>query len=610
MKSVATVLQITRGLLILTPSEYEKSDGGLQIKSRKGGSGSGTVFNVPQVFELNDSLKERPYEKSEELAAFVKRCAESVQMELGDIFMCIEDEDILITKEYKHPVAKEKLLPTFARVEAENVLHNEVSKHTVLNFEYGQQYGKASKTEDVSASLFAMNTALLMDIRSNFESAGLHIVKIAPPIAGMLYTAKMDINSATRSIALLSVDYAAIRLVILRNGAPVFQQSYSSILEDIVELLMLEFGMSKLGVLELIRAEGLGVCNKCHSAQTRKQTMTMLSNAVSEVVRSLRMVMSTMRIDIDLIVYCDTLAKVPNLAAYCRQEGLSAPNENVISLFSGGKVPPVASQAAVQNGYDASSFITLNGLLNMPVGEANLLRGSILSDVVKENKSKIGNFVAGTIGVIAAAWMAITGGWWAALQIRENNDNATLEEPKYKRAEQLVNEEKEYIKKLEDLAYDVSVLPRTVMKTSGIVTHFYTDIEEQVESTSGISFSHNEQKISTNIVAKDFDAIVDFKYKLNDEGYFHIGDNFVANIQRLEKSNTTTELYGYSGGITVTITEQAQAEGAAEFEKDLEAKAVKDAQKREEEKKKEKEKEKKSSETSKTETSQSSKSTV
>ena len=78
MKSVATVLQITRGLLILTPSEYEKSDGGLQIKSRKGNAGSATVFNVPQVFELNDSLKERPYEKSEELAAFVKRCAESV----------------------------------------------------------------------------------------------------------------------------------------------------------------------------------------------------------------------------------------------------------------------------------------------------------------------------------------------------------------------------------------------------------------------------------------------------------------------------------------------------------------------------------------------------
>ena len=607
MKSVATVLQITRGLLILTPSEYEKSDGGLQIKSRKGNAGSATVFNVPQVFELNDSLKERPYEKSEELAAFVKSCAESVKMELGDIFMCIEEEDILITKEYKHPVAKEKLLPTFARVEAENVLHSEVGKYTVLNFEYGQQYGKASKTEDVSASLFAMNTALLTDIRANFEAAGLHIAKISPPIAGMLYTAKMDINSSTRSIALLSVDYAAIRLVILRNGAPVFQQSYSSVLEDIVELLMLEFGMSKLGVLELIRDEGLGVCNKCHSAQTRKQTMTMLSNAVSEVVRSLRMVMSTMRIDIDLIVYCDTLAKLPNLANYCRQEGLSAPNENVISLFSGGKVPPAASQAAVQSGYDATSFITFNGLLNMPIGEANLLRGSILSDVVKENKSKIGNVVAGGVGVIAFAWMAIVGGWWAALQIRENNDIATLAEPKYKRAEQLVNDEREYTQKLENLHIDIATLPRTVMKTSGIVTRFFTDIDEQLESTSGISFTHATNSISTSMLAKDLDAFVDFRYKTNDDGYFHIGDVFYAGRQKLSGSNTSTEAYGYSGSLVLTITDKAMAEGAEEFEKELAEKEERDAKKAEEAKKQEKNKTK---ESSSGESSQSSKSTV
>ena len=605
MKSVATVLQITRGLLILTPSEYEKSDGGLQIKSRKGSSGSATVFNVPQVFELNDSLKERPYEKSEELAAFVKSCAASVKMELGDIFMCIEDEDILITKEYKHPVAKDKLLPTFARVEAENVLHADVAKYTVLNFEYGQQYGKASKAEDVSASLFAMNTALLTDIRANFEAAGLHIAKISPPIAGMLYTAKMDINSSTRSIALLSVDYAAIRLVILRNGAPVFQQSYSSVLEDIVELLMLEFGMSKLGVLELIRDEGLGVCNKCHSAQTRKQTMTMLSNAVSEVVRSLRMVMSTMRIDIDLIVYCDTLAKLPNLANYCRQEGLSAPNENVISLFSGGKLPPAASQAAVQSGYDPTSFITFNGLLNMPIGEANLLRGSILSDAVKENKSKIGNFIAGGIGVVAFAWMAIVGGWWAALQIRENNDIATLAEPKYKRAEQLVNDEREYTTKLENLRIDIATLPRTVMKTSGIVTHFFTDIDEQLESTSGISFTHATNSISTSMLAKDFDTFVDFRYKTNEDGYFYIGDVFSAGRQKLSGSNTTTEAYGYSGSLVLTITEKAMAEGAEEFDKELAEKEARDAQKAEEEKKNEKAKE-----SSSTESSQSSKSAV
>ena len=608
MKSVATVLQITRGLLILTPSEYEKSDGGLQIKSRKASSGSESQFNVPQVFELNDSLKERPYEKSEELAAFVKRCAASVNMELGDIFMCIEDEDVLITKEYTHPQAKDKLLPTFARIEAENVLHNEVNKYTVLNFEYGQQYGKANKSEDVAASLFAMNTGLLTDIRSNFESAGLHIVKITPPIAGLLYTAKKDFNSATRTIAVISVDYSATRLVILKNGAPIFQQSYSSVAEDIVELFMLEFGMSKLGVLEMIREEGLGVCNKCNSAQTRKQTMTMLGNAVGELVRSLRMVMSQQRVDIDLIVYCDTLAAIPNLVNYCRQEGLSAPTENVINLFSGGAKPPVASQAATNKGYDATSFITLNGVLSMPIGEANLLKGSVLADVVKENKSKIGNYVAGGLGVIAAAWMAIVGGWWAALQIRENTDVATLAESKYQRAQQLIDDEREYIQKLENLRIDVETLPRTVMKTSGIVTHFFTDIDEQVESTSGMNFNHSQQSITTTIVAKDFDAFVDFKYKLNDEGYFRMTDNFVASIVASE-GNATSTVSAYTGGITVLVTEKAQQEGAEEFTKELEEKAV-EKKEREKQEEQNKEKDKKDSSQSSSQSSQTSTATA
>lgn len=576
MKSVATVLQLTRGLLILTPSEYEKSDGGLQIKTRKGPSGSETTFNVPQIFELNDSLKERPYEKSDELAAFVKRCAESVSMELGDIFMCIEDEDVLITKEYKHPQAKDKLLPTFARVEAESVLHQEVGKYTILNFEYGQQYGKASKSEDVSASLFAMNTGLLTDIRANFEAAGLHIVKIAPPIAGMLHTAKTDLNSATRAIAVISIDYAATRLVVLHNGAPVFQQSFSSVLEDIAELFMLEFGVSKLGALDMIRQEGLGVCSKCHSAQTRKQTMTMLDNAAGEILRNLRMVISTLRIDIDQIVLCDTLAKVPNIANYCRQVGLTAPMENVVNLFSGNSRPPIASQAAIQKNYDASAFITLNGLLNMPLTEANLLRGSVLADMVKDNKSKIGNYVAGGLGFLAAIWMVGVGGWWAALQIRQNTDVATLAKPEYQRAEKLVSEVKEYEQKLENLRIDVATLPRTVMKTSGVVTHFFTDIDEQVESTSGLDFIHSTQTINTTIVTKDFDSMVDFKYKLNDEGYFKMSDNFTANITALN-GNTQNPVSAYTGGIQVMITEKAQAEGAEEFEKDLQAKEAKEA---------------------------------
>lgn len=59
-------------------------------------------------------------QKADELAQFVKRCAESIGLNLGDVFVCIEDEDNVVSTEYTHPAAKDKMLPAYARVEAEN----------------------------------------------------------------------------------------------------------------------------------------------------------------------------------------------------------------------------------------------------------------------------------------------------------------------------------------------------------------------------------------------------------------------------------------------------------------------------------------------------------
>ncbi len=578
MKSVATVMQLTRSLLILTPAEYDKPEGGLAGK-RKGG-GMPTNFSVPQIFELNESLKDHPYEKSEELAAFVKRCAESVGMQLGDIFLCIEDEDILITKEYKHHVEqKDKLLLTYARVEAEAVLHQEVEKYTILNFEYGQQYGKANKTEDVSASLFAMNTAMLTDIRANFASAGLKLVKVTPPIAGMLYTAKADLNSATRAIAVISMDFAATRLVVLHNGAPVFQQSFSSVLEDIAEMLMLEFGISKLGAIDLIRQEGLGVCNKCNNAQTRKQTMAMLENAAGEIVRNLRMVISTMRLDIDLIVLCDALAKIPNIGPFCRQVGLTAPMEKVTNLFSGQSQAPTVTSSAQQKGFESTSFITLNGILTMPMPEANLLQGetNILSAMAKESGNKLGNIVAGGLGFIAAVWMIAVGGWWIALQIQQNNDENTLKDQRFTYAEDLIAREKKYTELTQNMAKNLEILPTTKYKMSTIVDHIYKEIVEKTVSTDsiGIQKSYNTETESEFVVTdiettvKTYDDFVSLKDKIEDAGFFTVAEELsISKAENTAAAEAKSIVYKVSMQIGVTekgfedskLTEKEQQE--------------------------------------------------
>lgn len=526
MKTVATVLQITRGLLILTNAEYDKPEGGFAAKNKR--SSLPTNFSVPQIFELNDSLKDHPFEKAEELAAFVKRCAESVSMELGDVFLCIEDEDVLITKEYKHAPAKEKLLPTFARVEAENVLHQEVDKYTILNFEYGQQYGKSNKAEEISASLFAMNTGLLTDIRIGFEKENIRIAKITPPIAGMLYTAKEDINSATRAVAVISMDFAATRLVVLHNGAPVFQQSFSSVLEDIAEMFSLEFGISKMGAIDLIRQEGLGVCNKCKSAATRKQTMTMLDNAAGEILRNLRMVISTKRLDIDEIVLIDALAKLPNISNYCRQVGLTAPIENVTRLFSGGSQPPTAAASASEKGYDTTSFITLNGILTMPPGEANLLMGeaNVLSGLGDAGGSKLGKLITTGVGVIAALWMVGTLGWWGLLEVQKTNDTQELNDKKYADAKQLIADEALWEKQAASVEANLALLPTTSLKAADVVTNLFEQVKDKVKACEGFEIDSEAYTASTEVDIDNLDAYVALKNEIDEQGYFKVGDTY------------------------------------------------------------------------------------
>ncbi len=581
-------MQVTRSLLILTPAEYDKPEGGLAGK-RKGGA-MPTNFSVPQIFELNESLKDHPFEKSEELAAFVKRCAESVQMDLGDIFLCIEDEDILITKEYKHHVeSKPKMLLTYARVEAEAVLHSDVEKYTILNFEYGQQYGKANKTEDVSASLFAMNTGMLTDIRANFSAAGLRIVKVTPPIAGLLYTSKADLNSATRAIAVISMDFAATRLVVLHNGAPVFQQSFSSVLEDIAEMLMLEFGISKLGAIDLIRQEGLGICNKCNSATTRKQTMSMLENAASEILRNLRMVISTMRLDIDQIVLCDALAKLPNITAFCRQIGLTAPMEKVTNLFSAQSQPPTVTQAAQQRGFEAVSFITLNGLLTMPIPEANLLQGeaNILSAMAKDNSNKVGNIVAGAVGFLAAVWMIAMVGWWAALEIQKNNDENTLKDERYKYAQDLIDREKKYTELTQNLATNLEQLPKTEEKMSVIMDHVMKEYVEKTISTSSIGVTKSLEsatdekgkpiektavRIELDSSVKNYDSFVSLKDKIEDAGFFGVNEELSIAKNTMQSNPADAAVYNLSMEMYVTDKGFEQAALSEKEKQELEEK--------------------------------------
>ncbi|MFR7819221.1 hypothetical protein [Candidatus Pseudoruminococcus sp.] len=559
MKTTATVMQVSRSLLILTPAEYDKPESTIQISAKKNNVPTPTIFGAPQIFELKDSLKDHPMQKSDELAQFVKRCAQSIGLNLGDVFVCIEDEDNVVSTEYTHPAAKEKMLPAYARVEAEKILHGDIAQYTIIHSEYGYQFGRAKKSEDLQAALFAMSSKTIADIKVEFEKEGIHVVKIIPPITALIHAGKEQMNSATKTVALISIDFVATRLVILHNGAPIFQQSFSSVLEDIAEMISLEFGISPLGAIDLIRENGLGVCDRCNDPNTRKQTMGMLDNAAGEVLRTLRMVISTQKVDIDQIVICDSLSKLSNLSNYCRSIGLTAPIENVSTIYTQGIVPPQVTEVANDKGYSACCYVTLNAILDMRTGEGNFLGGESGMAHLQKN-STLGGKIAAGAAIAVGLWMLVVGGWWMFLNIRYNNDQNALNDPILTETKNLLKDESDYQQKLSNLQTDKDLLPTTVVHVGDILDHVFDFSHQKLGALQNVNVSNSSNSISASIITNDFEQYVKLRDYIKDQqNYFDLSANMTST--RAESGNVTN---------TLSISVSADTIKKAKEEKDKE----------------------------------------
>lgn len=564
MKTTATVMQVSRSLLILTPAEYDKPEATIQISAKKNSVPTPTIFGAPQIFELKDSLKDHPMQKADELAQFVKRCAQSIGLNLGDVFVCIEDEDNVVSTEYTHPAAKEKMLPAYARVEAEKILHGDIAQYTIIHSEYGYQFGRAKKSEDLQAALFAMSSKTIADIKIEFEKEGIHVVKIIPPITALIHAGKEQMNSATKTVALISVDFVATRLVILHNGAPIFQQSFSSVLEDIAEMISLEFGISPLGAIDLIRENGLGVCDRCNDPNTRKQTMGMLDNAAGEVLRTLRMVISTQKVDIDQIVICDSLSKLANLSNYCRSIGLTAPIENVSAIYTQGIVPPQVTEVANDKGYNSGCYVTLNAILDMRTGEGNFLGGESGLATLQKN-STLGGKVAAGAAVAVGLWMLVVGGWWMFLNIRYNNDQSALNDPILTETKNLLKDEESYQQKLNNLQTDKDLLPKTVVHVGDTLDHIFDFSHQKLGALQNMTLNNSSNTVDANIITNDFEQYVKLRDYIKDQQkYFDLGANMTST--REDNGNVTNTL-------SISISADTIKKAKEERDKEEESKA-------------------------------------
>lgn len=554
-----TLVQVAREFIALTTAEYERK------QSLKNADASRITFGHTVMIELTEQLKDNPMKSTAEFASYVKNCAKQYDIDVSNVYICLEDDN-LISKEYQHAPAKQKFLATFAKMEAESVVPDDINLYSVISYEYGLPYGKKS-ADILNASLFASNTKFIDDLRNSFERLGMAVEKITPPVVGMLHACKAHVNTANRVVAILSIDYVTIRLVIMKNGAPIFQQCFQNVLGDIATILADDMGISFNEAIELIKKEGIGVEEQCQFPQSIRQIQSFLDNAAAEVVRNLRMVLSSEKIELDQLYIGDVLSSLPGLEKYCRQLGISTPIANIDTAFSSPMIVPLLDSRASANGDTPSTFFTFNGIL----GITNPQTGNLLNSMSLAEKQmmSIGKFVTPVLGVALAAWILGTCGLWAFYYFREASDNKKVALDKYKEPQNILSELDSYTKKVNSLDNDKKLLPYTYLYMEDVFNQSLKQVRDDEKVVSATSFSYNaaKQTISINMATKTVEEFVELKNQINDLGYFVVSSALQGTKQEDEKDkdNNKEKDYNYYWTVTLNVTKETDAQALKDY---------------------------------------------
>lgn len=109
----------------------------------------------------------------------------------------------------------------------------------------------------------------------------------------------------------------------------------------------------------------LGLLDDEDDPQTVRIVQSILDSNSGDIMRSLRMVLLSQRLEIDKIYVCDRFSELPNFLKYLRQLGFMMELESASSAFSQEDVP-LLTEEAQRRGFRPSSYLCSRTLSRSP----------------------------------------------------------------------------------------------------------------------------------------------------------------------------------------------------------------------------------------------------
>ncbi len=515
------LIQTTRNALFLTPVK----------------SGRRASFGVPRNFELPGNMRMGgAYSDLNEFAKFVSDCIAKSKFGIKKIIFCIEDDNV-ICKEYQHLPCKSKNLLSFAKLEADSVLSDNINDYLLQNYEYGRQNEVTGK---MTSSLFAIKSSLVSSITKIFSKFDLHVKKIVPPVGGLLYASKKAIDSHGKTIAVLDLSFEKTRLIVLHEGFPIFIRTFEAIYDDIAEIIMKSRAVSYDETVDLIHSYGVyGVNSANPTSESANQITTLLDTCASEAVRNIRMVLSSERLELNKMVLCGAMATLPNFSEFWNQLGLDVPIETIDLCVATSKLPEVNATAR-RAGYRISSFFTVSGLLSARKTDDI----DFLNTVKAKSSAKMKNVsVLALITVFALGVMALEPLLYSLKFTQSTQDKAALTAVKYTEIKQLLKTQNDLSTQLTHTKSDQEMLPQHKSKAMNVTQQLFDQITAKTKSVDTFNIDNTAGNIVIAFQTVTYSDYLIIKKTIETNGYFNIAVPFTATI-----NDTGT----YSCSVTLT----------------------------------------------------------
>ena len=488
-------------------------------------------FSSPLIIPVDKAVlkdKSSIWEDPALLARLVKDGLSTMNhSEVRDVILMVESYD-LTCQEYQHIRGAKRIIEGLAIDRIRDFVGEAVSDFSVIYKDYST-YKTKEVSEEITSKAFAMPKALADDLVAGFKSFSLNLIQIIPSETAMIYAAQKTIYSFNKTVALISMEYSAVRVFIAKNGAPLYCHEFTSPVDEILQVIEEDRDLSTAAAIDYLRTAGYGFKNECRNASSKRKIDDIAENLIDDIVRNVRLVTMSLNISIDQLFLSDFLAYIPHIRNYFVGFGLAGEVMLVSDTFNTGSVVPEPSLKARDDFYKNGSYFLMNELMNCgTVFENNLIYGLKAQQAkTLDESSKAAKVGCVGLGLLCVAGLAFFGFYFG----RNIVDNMIYNDAKYDYAKTLIQQRNDITQSLENQSQDAELLPRTQLYCEDVINQLDTQVVKKMNSFGSYNITHTTDgdesySIPINGTIKDFPAFIDLQNSIKEDGYFIMNETF------------------------------------------------------------------------------------